>query len=61
MAAALSAGRHMLAEASGHYYVGLWLAGGFVGAGALLLAWLRRVDQTAQRLDAEAKASYATP
>ncbi len=51
----------MLAEASGHYYVGLWLAGGFVGAGALLLAGLRRVDQTAQRLDAEAKASYATP
>jgi len=23
----------MLAEASGHYYVGLWLAGGFVGPG----------------------------
>ncbi|OAZ90020.1 YbfB/YjiJ family MFS transporter [Halomonas sp. G11] len=51
----------MLAEASGHYNVGLWLAGGFVALGALLFAWLRRVDQTAQRLDAEAKAAvYAS-
>lgn len=51
----------MLAEATGHYSVGLWLAGGFVALGALLLAWLRRVDQTAQRLDADAKAAvYAT-
>ncbi|AQU81781.1 MULTISPECIES: YbfB/YjiJ family MFS transporter [unclassified Halomonas] len=50
----------MLAEATGHYGVGLWLAGGFVALGALLLVWLRRVDQTAQRLDAEAKvAVYA--
>ncbi|WP_235041788.1 YbfB/YjiJ family MFS transporter [Vreelandella profundi] len=47
----------MLAEASGHYSVGLWLAGGFVIIGAALLAWLRQVDQTAQRLDAAAKAS----
>ena len=47
----------MLAEATGHYSVGLWLAGGFVALGALLLVWLRRVDQTAQRLDAEAKAA----
>ncbi|MBE0401259.1 MULTISPECIES: YbfB/YjiJ family MFS transporter [Halomonas] len=47
----------MLAEASGHYSVGLWLAGGFVIIGAVLLAWLRQVDQTAQRLDAAAKAS----
>jgi predicted MFS family arabinose efflux permease len=47
----------MLAEATGHYGVGLWLAGGFVALGALLLVWLRRVDQTAQRLDAEAKAA----
>lgn len=46
----------VLAEASGHYTVGLWLAGGFVAIGALLLVWLRQVDQTAQRLDAEAKA-----
>ncbi|MBP5981944.1 MAG: YbfB/YjiJ family MFS transporter [Halomonas sp.] len=46
----------VLAEASGHYTVGLWLAGGFVALGVLLLMWLRRVDQTAQRLDAEAKA-----
>ncbi|MBB3190426.1 YbfB/YjiJ family MFS transporter [Halomonas cerina] len=45
----------MLAEASGHYDTGLWLAGGFVALGAVLLAWLRRVDRTAQRLDAEAK------
>ncbi|SNY99254.1 YbfB/YjiJ family MFS transporter [Halomonas sp. hl-4] len=51
----------MLAEATGRYSVGLWLAGGFVALGALLLAWLRRVDQTAQRLDADAKAAvYAT-
>jgi predicted MFS family arabinose efflux permease len=51
----------MLAEASGHYNVGLWLAGGFVALGSLLFAWLRRVDQTAQRLDAEAKAAvYAS-
>ena len=51
----------MLAEATGHYSIGLWLAGGFVALGALLLAWLRRVDQTAQRLDADAKAAvYAT-
>ncbi|WP_445156620.1 YbfB/YjiJ family MFS transporter [Halomonas sp. E14] len=45
----------MLAEATGHYDTGLGLAGGFVALGALLLIWLRRVDQTAQRLDAEAK------
>lgn len=49
----------MLAEASGHYYLGLWLAGGFVTTGALLLIWLRRIDHTAQRLDAEAKALAA--
>lgn len=47
----------MLAEASGHYGVGLWLAGGFVAIGAVLLACLRQVDQTAQRLDAAAKAT----
>lgn len=47
----------MLAEASGHYDTGLWLAGGFVALGAVLLIWLRGVDQTAQRLDAEAKAA----
>lgn len=47
----------MLAETTGHYGIGLWLAGGFVALGAALLAWLRVVDQTAQRLDAEAKAS----
>ena len=47
----------MLAEASGNYTLGLWLAGGFVALGAVLLACLRRVDQTAQRLDAAAKAA----
>ncbi len=47
----------MLAEATGHYDTGLWLAGGFVALGAVLLVWLRRVDRTAQRLDAEAKAA----
>ncbi|MDR5902620.1 YbfB/YjiJ family MFS transporter [Halomonas icarae] len=46
----------MLAEATGHYDIGLWLAGGFVALGAVLLVWLRGVDQTAQRLDAEARA-----
>lgn len=46
----------MLAESFGNYYLGLWLAGGFVTLGALLLIWLRQVDQTAQRLDAQAKA-----
>lgn len=49
----------MLAEATGHYGIGLWLAGGFVALGALLLVWLRRVDQTAQRLDAEGKVTAA--
>ena len=47
----------MLAESTGHYDIGLWLAGGFVALGAVLLIWLRGVDQTAQRLDAEAKAA----
>lgn len=47
----------MLAEATGNYSVGLWLAGGFVTLGTVLLACLRKVDQTAQRLDAAAKAS----
>ncbi|MEQ6917716.1 YbfB/YjiJ family MFS transporter [Halomonas aquatica] len=45
----------MLAEATGHYDTGLWLAGGFVALGVVLLIWLRLVDQTAQRLDAEGK------
>jgi predicted MFS family arabinose efflux permease len=49
----------MLAEATGHYNLGLWLAGGFVALGAVLLIWLRCVDQTAQRLDAEAKMAVA--
>ncbi|PWV75315.1 YbfB/YjiJ family MFS transporter [Halomonas sp. A11-A] len=49
----------MLAEGTGHYDTGLWLAGGFVALGALLLIWLRAVDQTAQRLDAEARGGVA--
>ena len=48
----------MLAETTGHYGIGLWLAGGFVALGALLLIWLRRVDHTAQRLDEQAKQRY---
>ncbi|QFU00260.1 Major Facilitator Superfamily protein [Halomonas sp. THAF5a] len=46
----------MLAEATGHYDIGLWLAGGFVALGAVLLVWLRLIDRTAQRLDDEARA-----
>jgi predicted MFS family arabinose efflux permease len=44
----------MIAETTGRYDIGLWLASGFVLLGAVLLAWLRRIDRTAQRLDAEA-------
>lgn len=44
----------VLAETTGHYGIGLWLAGGFVALGAVLLIWLRQVDHTAQRLDAQA-------
>ncbi|WP_417339045.1 YbfB/YjiJ family MFS transporter [Halomonas kashgarensis] len=46
----------MIAERTGHYGLGLWLAAGFVALGTVLLVWLRGVDQTAQQLDAEAKA-----
>lgn len=46
----------MIAESTGRYAIGLWLAGGFVLLGTALLAWLRRIDQTAQRLDAAAVA-----
>lgn len=42
----------MLAASSGHYNTGLWLAGGFVLLGALLVVWLQRSDQTLQHLDA---------
>lgn len=44
----------VIAETSGRYDMGLWFAGGFVLLGAILLAWLRHIDQTAQRLDAAA-------
>lgn len=45
----------MIAEATGHYGIGLWLAGGFVALGAVLLALLQRIDHTARLLDREAK------
>ncbi|WP_333608716.1 YbfB/YjiJ family MFS transporter [Arsukibacterium sp.] len=41
-----------LAHSSGHYNTGLYLAAGFVGLGALLIALLIVTDQTAQQLDA---------
>lgn len=44
----------MIAETTGRYDIGLWLAGSFVLVGAMLLAWLRHIDQTAQQLDAAA-------
>lgn len=44
----------MIAESTGRYAIGLWLAGGFVLLGTALLAWLRRIDQTAQQLDVAA-------
>ncbi|WP_213995346.1 YbfB/YjiJ family MFS transporter [Arsukibacterium sp.] len=40
-----------LAEVSGYYTLGLYLAAGFVGLGALLIAILIVTDQTAQKLD----------
>ncbi|KKO45954.1 major facilitator transporter [Arsukibacterium ikkense] len=40
-----------LAEVSGHYTLGLYLAAGFVGLGAVLIAVLILTDNTAQRLD----------
>ncbi len=40
-----------LAEVSGHYTLGLYLAAGFVGLGVLLIALLIVTDQTAQQLD----------
>lgn len=41
----------MLAEQSGNYTVGLWLAGGFVLLGAVLVLILRATDRTAAELD----------
>lgn len=41
-----------LADASGQYAIGLYLAAGFVALGALLIAVLIVTDNTAQRLDA---------
>ncbi|WNL37933.1 YbfB/YjiJ family MFS transporter [Halomonas sp. PAMB 3232] len=45
-----------LAEAVGDYRLGLWLAGALVALGAVILLILKRVDHTAQGLDAEARA-----
>jgi len=41
----------MLAAQSGHYNTGLWLAGGFVALGAVLILLLRVTDRTAAELD----------
>ena len=41
----------ILAEQTGHYDIGLWLAGGFVAVGTLLIIWLKLTDATAQILD----------
>lgn len=41
-----------LAETTGHYDIGLYLAAGFVALGALLIAVLIATDNTAQQLDA---------
>ncbi|HKM15039.1 MAG TPA: YbfB/YjiJ family MFS transporter [Marinospirillum sp.] len=46
----------MLAAKLGNYDLGLWIAGGFVVVGILLVLWLKFTDQTAQQLDASAKA-----
>jgi len=47
----------MLAAKLGNYDLGLWIAGGFVVLGILLVLWLKFTDQTAQQLDASAKLS----
>jgi MFS family permease len=41
----------MLAAQSGDYNTGLWLAGGFVALGAVLILLLRFTDRTAAELD----------
>jgi hypothetical protein len=41
----------MLAAQSGDYNTGLWLAGGFVTLGAVLILLLRFTDRTAAELD----------
>ena len=45
----------MLAEHFGNYDLGLWLAGGFVAVGALMIAILRLTDPTAEQLDEQAR------
>lgn len=49
----------MIAEQTGQYDIGLWLAGGFVALGTLLIIWLKLADRTAQMLDDSAKQSVA--
>ncbi|MFG6667965.1 YbfB/YjiJ family MFS transporter [Halomonas sp. HNIBRBA4712] len=46
----------ILVETTGEYQVALWLAAALVALGAVLLLALRRVDHTAKRLDADARA-----
>lgn len=41
----------ILAEKTGHYDIGLWLAGGFVAVGTVLIVWLKLTDETAKMLD----------
>ncbi|MBV0934669.1 YbfB/YjiJ family MFS transporter [Marinobacterium weihaiense] len=41
----------VLAESTGNYNLGLWLAGGFVLLGAVLILMLRLCDRTAAELD----------
>lgn len=49
----------IIAERTGHYDLGLWLAGGFVALGTVLIVVLKFTDQTAQLLDDSAKAQPA--
>ncbi len=49
----------ILAERTGHYDLGLWLAGGFVAVGTVLIFWLKMTDPTAQALDDEGKLQTA--
>ncbi|WP_086478993.1 YbfB/YjiJ family MFS transporter [Oceanospirillum sanctuarii] len=50
----------ILAEQTGHYDIGLWLAGGFVAAGTVLIVWLKLTDETAQMLDESGRLQTAS-
>ncbi|OPX57103.1 Predicted arabinose efflux permease, MFS family [Oceanospirillum multiglobuliferum] len=49
----------MIAEQTGYYDIGLWLAGGFVALGTLLIVWLKFSDRTAHILDESARLAAA--